>query len=315
MMCNMASMKVDLSSRIGPQPAETSTRQPIDRLSVLLERFRVRAALFHNGPLCGRARFEARPGRAFLHVLRQGQLTVRHRSTPGVRPVLELREPSALLYARPIFHEFIHPPREGSDFSCATLDFDGAEHNPIVHALPPLICVPLARIEGLQPALDLLFAETDRVRCGSRVLIDRLFEVVFIQLLRWILDHPDEVGVSSGMIAGLSDTRLARALVAMHGSPARAWSLAALATEAAMSRSAFAQAFKCATGVTPARYLTDWRLTLATTLLHDGRPLKQVAEEVGFAGPSSLSRAFKQRFGACPREWASKGSTAASSRG
>jgi AraC-like DNA-binding protein len=284
-------------------------REPIDRLSVLLQRFRVRATLFHNGPLCGTASFEARPGRAFLQVLRRGTLTVHHRRTPGLEAMLELQEPSLLLYPRPVFHEFIHPPREGSDFTCATLDFDGAERNPIAQALPPLVCVPLRKVDGVQAALDLLFAETDHMRCGSRVLADRLFEVVFIQLLRWILDHPEEVGVSGGMIAGLSDARLARALVAVHREPAHDWSLASLASEAAMSRSAFAAAFKRATGVTPACYLTDWRLTLATALLRDGHPLKQVAEEVGFAGPSSLSRAFKQRFGACPRDWIGSGST------
>jgi AraC-like DNA-binding protein len=277
--------------------------EPIDRLSALLERFRVRAALFHSGALCGRTSFDARPGRAFLHVLRHGSLSVRHRAGPGIDPVVELHEPSLLLYARPVFHEFVHPRQSGSDFTCATLDFDGAERNPVVQALPPLVCVSLARIEGLQSALDLLFAETDRVRCGSRVLVDRLFEVVFIQLLRWILDHPDEAGITGGMIAGLADARLARALVAIHRAPAHGWSLASLAAEAAMSRSAFATAFKRATGTTPAGYLSDWRLTLAAGLLRDGRPLKQVAEEVGYAGPSSLSRAFKQRLGACPRLW------------
>jgi AraC-like DNA-binding protein len=287
----------------------SAPQQPIDRLSALLERFRVRAALFHSGPLCGRARFDGRRGRAFLHVLRSGALTVRHQRTPGLVPVLELQEPSLLLYPRPAFHEFVHPPQEIPDFTCATLDFDGAERNPIAQGLPDLICVPLRQMEGVQPALDLLFAETDRLRCGSRVLIDRLFEVVLIQLLRWILDHPEEVGVQGGMIAGLSDARLARALVAMHRTPARAWSLSALAAEAAMSRSAFAAAFRRVTGVTPGGYLSDWRLTLATALLRDGHPLKQVAEEVGFSGSSSLSRAFRQRFGVCPREWLGKGST------
>lgn len=312
----MESMKVDPSSRTRPPaPPEFASRQPIDRLSVLLERFRVRAALIHSGSPGGTTSFDARAGRALLHVLRRGTLTVRHRSAPGVQPVVDLREPSVLLYTRPLFHEFIPSHPQASDFTCATLDFDGAEHNPFVQALPAWVSVPLARIDGLQPALDLLFAETDHVRCGSRVLIDRLFEVVFIQLLRWILDHPDEVGVTSGMIAGLADARLARALVAMHRAPAHAWSLASLASEAAMSRSAFAAAFKRATGVTPAGYLTDWRLTLATALLRDGHPLKQVAEEVGFASPSSLSRAFKQRFGVCPRQWIGSSSTEVTSRG
>lgn len=277
--------------------------EPIDRLSELLARFRVHARLFHTGPLCDRIRYEALPGRAFLHVLRRGTLAVHHAREPGVPPVIELHEPAVLLYARPLFHEFVHPAHESADFTCAVLDFDGGEHNPIVQALPPLVCVPLARIDGLQAALDLLFAEMDRVRCGSRVLADRLLEVVCIQLLRWILDHSGEVGITAGMIAGLSDARLARSIVAMHREPAQAWSLDALAAQAAMSRSAFADAFKRVTGVTPARYLTDWRLTLAASLLRDGDPLKHIAEAIGFAGPASLSKAFKQRFGVGPREW------------
>jgi hypothetical protein len=55
--------------------------------------------------------------------------------------------------------------------------------------------LPLARVEGLDAALSLLFAETGRVRCGQRLLADRLFEVVLIQLLRWMLDHPADAGI------------------------------------------------------------------------------------------------------------------------
>ena len=56
----------------------------------------------------------------------------------------------------------------------------------------------MEQVEGLQPALDLLFAETDRVRCGSRLLADRLFEVVLIQLLRWLIDHPGQAASAAG---------------------------------------------------------------------------------------------------------------------
>jgi AraC-like DNA-binding protein len=152
------------------------------------------------------------------------------------------------------------------------------------------------------------------VRCGSAVLAERLLEVVVIQLLRWVLDHPGEVGVSGGLFAGLADARLARAIVAMHAEPARDWSIGALAAAAAMSRSAFAARFKQATGLTPARYLGDWRLCLAASLLREGRPLKHIAEEVGFAGPASLSRAFRQRHGAAPRQWRTAGAATGSAR-
>lgn len=276
---------------------------PLDRLSTLLERFHVRASLFHTGALCGRTRFEAKQDRAFLHVLRRGGLRIEHRGGPLARRRVVLDEPTLLLYPRAVHHEFVNPPREGSDFTCATLHFDGGDRNPVVAALPALVVLPLHKLPGLRTALDLLFAETDRPRCGSRLLADRLFEVVLIQLLRWIVDHPQDAGVCGGLMMGLHDPRLARALVALHAAPHEDWPLARMAQEAGMSRSAFAAVFRGATGATPAAYLTDWRLTLASAQLRAGRPQKLVAAELGFANGSSLSRSFKQRFGCSPRAW------------
>jgi len=276
---------------------------PADRLSHLLERFHVRASLFHAGPLCDRTVFVAQPDRAFLHVLRRGTLRIEHGGRKGMPRRVEVREPTLVLYPRAVHHEFVNPPHEGSDFTCATLHFDGGDRHPLVAALPPLVLVPLDAVQGLRPALDLLFDETQRARCGSRVLADRLFEVVLIQLLRWIIDHPREVGVTSGLVMGLSDPRLARAMVALHRAPHEDWPLARMAGEAGMSRSAFAEAFKAVTGATPSAYLTDWRLTLASTRLRAGESQKLVAADLGFATASSLSRAFKQRFGASPRAW------------
>jgi AraC-like DNA-binding protein len=284
-------------------PKAAALPPPIDRLSGLLDRFRVRAHLFHAGALCGTTAFEAKPGRAFLHVLRRGELVVTHGNVKGLKRRVVVNEPTLMLYPRPVAHAFHNPPRDESDFTCATLDFDGAEHNPLVVALPALVLVPLDQVDGLQPALDLLFAETDRVRCGSRLLADRLFEVVLIQLLRWLIDHPGASGVGNGLIAGLADPRLARLLVALHAAPAEAWPLERMAAQAGMSRTAFAVAFKRATNATPAGYLADWRLTLAMSELRAGRLLKAVAESVGYGSATALSKAFKQRYGVAPRDW------------
>jgi len=288
-----------------------SSTSSIDRLSAVLERFRVRAGLFHTGALCGNHSFEAVPGRAFMHVLRRGEMEVRHLPGETDMPVLHLAEPTLLLYPRPLHHVFVNPPQEGADFTCATLDFDGGDRNPIVQSLPAVVRVPLSGIEGLRPALDLLFAESDHVRCGSRLLANRLFEVVLIQLLRWIVDHPAEVGVASGLIMGLSDPRLAKSLVALHRAPGEDWPLERMAAIAGMSRSAFAAAFKAATGNTPASYLTDWRLTLAASMMRAGRPVKLIAADLGFAGTASLSKAFRQRMEVSPRAWLEKSGAAA----
>lgn len=276
---------------------------PLDRLSALLERCRVRTRLFHQGPLCGISPFPAQPGRGFLHVMRSGTLELRHAARSGLPRLLKVTEPSLLFYPRPVAHTFHNPPVEASDFVCAELEFDGGASNPLVRALPPLVLLPLARVDGLQAALALLFTETERLRCGQRILADRLFEVVLIQLLRWLIDHPDEAGVQPGLITGLADPRVARALVAVHEAPGQAWSLEAMAVQAGMSRSAFAAQFHAVVGQTPAAYLADWRLTLAQAALREGRSVKQAADNLGYASASALSRLFRQRTGKSPRDW------------
>lgn len=105
--------------------------------------------------------------------------------------------------------------------------------------------------------------------------------------------------------AGLSDPRLARALVALHEAPGEPWDLPRMAARAGMSRSAFAASFRRTVGQPPADYLTDWRLTLAQAQaqLRLGRPVKSVALELGYANASALSRAFTARMGQSPRQW------------
>lgn len=284
-------------------PTTDPASHPIDRLSGLLSRFRVQAQLHHTGALCGLTHFDAREGHGYLHVLRRGHLKVTHPGARGIPEAVELSEPTLLFYPRPLTHHFHNPPRDGSDFTCARLAFDGGPDNPLARALPGFMAVPLDRVPGLASALDLLFAETDHVRCGQRLLADRLFEVVVLQLLRWLLDHPQEAGIRSGLITGLSDPRLARTLVALHDAPGDAWSLERMAECAGMSRTAFANTFREVLGQTPADYLSDWRMALAQSRLREGCAIKLLAEELGYANPSALTRAFTARVGASPRDW------------
>ncbi len=279
---------------------QTNVPEPVDRLSALLERFHVRAQLFHAGPLCGVTAFDAQPGRGFLHVLRRGEMRVTH---PGGAGAVMLREPTLLFYPQALSHHFHNAPSEGSDLTCASLSFEGGAMHPLVRALPALVVVPLAQVDGLQASLSLLFAESDRVRCGHRLLADRLFDVVLLQLLRWLLDHPQHGDVKSGLLLGLGDPALARALTALHERPGAPWSLQAMATQAGLSRSAFAVRFKDVMGTTPADYLSLWRMTIAQSMLRSGQPVKFIADELGYANASALSRVFAQRVGASPRAW------------
>jgi AraC-like DNA-binding protein len=283
------------------EPLSSNPPAGVDRLSALFEHCRVRARLFHSGPLCGRSSFPAQPGRGFLHVLRRGEVTVTHPPGSGLPTRLRLTEPSLLFYPAASAHAFDNPPTEGSDFTCASLEFDGGDEHPLVKALPGLVVLPLAEIEELQLSLRLLFAETERVRCGQRLLADRLFEVVLLQLMRWLLDHPQPGMAAVGLLAGLADARLARVLSALHERPGARWTLAGMASLAAMSRSGFAAHFKQIIALSPMEYLTRWRLQLAQAALARGRPLQVVANELGYAHGSALSRLFRQHLRSSPR--------------
>lgn len=277
---------------------------PLDRLSPLLDRFRVQAHLFHAGPLCGVTRFDAAPGRGFLHVMQRGEMLIRHRRGNGLPTQVRVTEPSLVFYPRPLAHDFHNAPEEGSDFICATLDFEAGDTHPLVQALPPLMLLPLHQVPGLAGTLELLFAEGERVRCGQKLLASRLFEVLLLQLLRWLLDQPGETSqLPLGLLRGLADPRLARALTAMHERPGEAWTLERLAHEAGQSRSHFAERFKSAVGQPPADYLAQWRLSLARAALREGKPVKQIAAELGYANASALTRRFTQVVGMTPREW------------
>lgn len=275
----------------------------VDRLTSLLDRFHVRASLFHTGPLCGVTRFAAEPGRGFLHVVREGGMTVTHLGPGGRDVTVTVDRPSLLFYPRPLEHAFHHATDDGSDLVCATLDFDGGTAHPLVRSLPPVVVLPLDDVAALRPTLDLLFAEVDDVRCGRGLLADRLFDVVVVQLFRWVLDHADDLALPAGLLTGLADPRLAPALVAVHDDPGAPWTVGSLARRAAMSRSAFAAHFREVVGTAPLDYVTGWRITVAQDRLRAGASVARTATDLGYATSAAFSRAFSQRVGVSPRAW------------
>lgn len=282
--------------------------EPLDRLSALFERFRVRASLFHAGTLCGIQRFDAEPGRGFLHVLLRGEMTVSHPGTPGRVPV---QGPSLLFYPRAQAHVFHNPPVDGADFVCATLAFEGGDAHPVARALPPWVILPLADAPDLGGTLDLLFRERHADRCGQRLIVDRLFEILLLQLVRWLLDRPDAAGVPVGLLRGLGHPAIARVLAAIHERPGAEWGLRDMADRAGMSRSTFAATFRQVVGQPPADYVAALRVLIAARKLEAGVGLKQVADELGYASASSLSRAFVNQVGQSPRAWRNRAKVSA----
>ncbi len=266
-----------------------------DRLEALMAHFPVTAQVFNAGPLCGINTLDSDGVHGQLHLVRSGTVEIHY----GPQSLL-VERPSLLLFARPLTHRFVTDAERGADMVCANLSFEGGADSPIASALPDVVCLPLDGIWGAEPVLSLLFEEAFERRCGRVALVDRLFEVVMIQILRQLMESGE---VRGGMLSGLSHPRLRNALVAMHETPSREWTLDELADAAGMSRSVFATTFRETVGTTPGQYLQGWRIGLAQQALRRGRQLKVIAADVGYGSEAALSRAFKAQTGQSPRAW------------
>lgn len=70
-----------------------------------------------------------------------------------------------------------------------------------------------------------------------------------------------------------------------------------------LSRFELARQFRLAFGTSPHRYLLMRRLAAAREAMHRGRPLAEVADEVGFADQAHFTRVFKAASGLTPARY------------
>jgi AraC-like DNA-binding protein len=269
----------------------------MDPLSPLFKRFTLSARVFYSGALCGIVDFDNNQGMGILHVLRRGRLRVAQPPAPS----FELTQPTLLFYRLPFAHRFEVDAADGADLVCAFVDFGATLGNPLLRGLPDVLVVPLADMIGVESTLALLFDEAFARRAGREAGIDRLTEFFVVLLLRHAIDARL---IKIGLLSGLADARLAKAITAMHDKPEQAWSLETLAQTAGMSRARFAVSFRETVGTPPLDYLTDWRISVAQTLLKRGKPLKAVAPAVGYSSPAAFSRVFAKRVGWSAQDWA-----------
>jgi len=89
-----------------------------------------------------------------------------------------------------------------------------------------------------------------------------------------------------------------------RGSRDHPWTVASLAAEAGMSRSAFALRFKQLMSESPLEYLTRWRMYRGSDLLRESdRKLADVAQAVGYDSDGAFHKAFKRVLGIAPGEY------------
>lgn len=229
-------------------------------------------------------------------------------SEPGLRadPVMEIHRRPADDNVLPFKLTTGSGGPSDAHLLCGFFSCDVRPFNPLLESLPRFIRCSSRESNASTGLLDNFIrfatAETNDKRAGSQSVLNRLSELMFVEVIRM---HMDELAENkTGWLAGLRDPLVGRALTLLHARPAHAWTLEALAAEAGASRSALAERFAHLTGYPPIQYLTQWRMQLAAKRLTDtNAKVATVAEAVGYESEAAFSRAFKKATGRSPSEW------------
>jgi AraC-like DNA-binding protein len=189
---------------------------------------------------------------------------------------------------------------------CGFLGCDLRSFNPVIEALPRVVHLrgrPGTREDSrLSQLVELALAESRERQHGTRCVLLRLSELLFIEVVRRYLESL--TGEDRGWLAGLRDPMTGHALALLHSRPADPWSLERLARKIGVSRSSLADRFSVLVGQPPMRYLTRWRIQLACRLLcDDAAKVSAVAFDVGYRSEAAFSRAFKAVVGTSPATW------------
>jgi AraC family transcriptional activator of mtrCDE len=188
-----------------------------------------------------------------------------------------------------------------TEILCGRFLFESSDENPLIAALPDEIIVRTAGEPLLERFRQLLLnirEELGAGRAGSEIVAADLARALFVMMLR---DHLTGQASGNGALSLLQDRTTARVVLAILGDLARDWTLDEMADIAVASRATLVRAFQKRAGIAPMTFLSDLRLAVARKrLAGTSDPIAKIADEVGYASESALSKAIMRKYGVRP---------------
>jgi len=274
-------------------PSRRSDRP--DVLGTVLTLFDIEASTFFYGELRDAHEFtESEPG-GMLHVARNGHVLASHGNSERV-----IEPTSVILYPRPLRHSYRVLEADGTDAICACLTFRGADHSPFVSCLSDVISGSVPAGTPVAATAELMFSEAHLGGAGVTANLNRLSEVLVIQLVRHQLETGDSL---SGVLAGLAHSDLAPAVVAIHRNPKRSGRCRLSPIRHTCRGLVFATEFTRVLGTTPILCLARLRIYLTMGKLGEGLSISDISDQLGFSSQSTLSRVFQNVTGTTPTAW------------
>lgn len=190
---------------------------------------------------------------------------------------------------------------ERSELLCGGFAIDRLTGRPLLEALPTVVHLRGSHgraPEWLVSLIRMIAVEMASNAPGSEAVVTRLTDALLAQALRLCLTEADR---AAGAATAVSNPRIARALRMIREHPDRHWTVPKLAAAASMSRSAFAERFRLATGETPMQSLTRFRMARAAEYLRSSQAgVREIARLTGYDSEVSVTKAFRRQFGTTP---------------
>ena len=322
-----------------PDPSEAD-RDPFDVVPQVLDLVRLNGAIFFRSDFRSPWSYTSPPtlelqgalppgdgSLVMLHIIAEGHCWIE--MADGVRREVGTGDVVVMPYgdahtfgsdepAEPVSITSLLPPTPWTEFPhiayggggentfvvCGYLRGDAVLFDPVLRALPSLFVVspegPAAAWvkASIEYALVATAAQNPATRTDPR-----LPELLFSEVLRLYLSAAPATELT-GWLAALRDPIVGQALSLLHGDPAHDWTVGELSMAVAASRTVLVDRFREFLGRPPIRYLTEWRLNLASGLLRTSDlGVAEVGNRVGYTSEEAFSRAFKRAFGQAPTYW------------
>jgi AraC-like DNA-binding protein len=303
----------------GPESDPDQGSRP-DLLSGMLRDVRLRGEeIFCCAPTPPFAISFAHPG-GTIHIVNDGQFELQlegdratHRYQRGDVILLPAVRPHVIragnrVPARPLASIDMRPDvvrdHIGTRWLAGTFSFDASRGAQLLQRLPPIIELRGAgsqSLEWLDVSAAMLMQENTNPSQGSREMLSRILDLLFIQILRAWAARPD---ATPAWLTGAMDPVIGDAITAIHANPAHPWTIERLADKSNLSRSAFAERFVKRVGTPPAAYIAQVRLETAADLLQNTtQSIGAIAAQVGYDSEAAFSRAFSKRYTMPPSRW------------
>lgn len=209
-----------------------------------------------------------------------------------------------------IFKPAAENESQSTSLLCGVFQLNNTTRNPLFEALPPILKLTTKHTgENAHPSIktliNLLLSEITHPSYSHEYIVGRYLELLCAHSIGSYIES--NKANSGGWLHAIKNPMVAKVISAVHSQPDYRWSVNTMAELGHLSPSRFAARFSQILGMSPMRYVTQWRMYVAGKLLTLPQSnIEKITSTMGYENVAAFSRAFKRTMGVSPGVWRTK---------